>query len=228
MAIRRFNDVSISLKNLEKLDKNICLTFFTDFLEKNSKASKIRDFYHQKLDFIDILPLNNWARDLGLNLIDWNRVFHKMYRSFTKNFKLLQFQYKLLMRISTCRHMRFKMKIDKNSPNCIYCPSSVETLVHIFLECPKTVTLVDYLKQCIIENLVNDYSDPKKLYYITCSHDNTSINYIWAAFKIYISRSFQLFQEPSLIGFKNSFLKFSYGENENIIKDVKLVLGLPY
>ena len=74
---------------------------------------------------------------------------------------------------------------------------------------------------------MSDYSDPNNLFYITCSHDNPSINYIWAAFKIYISRSFQLFQEPSLIGFKNSVLKISYGENEIIINDVKLVLGLP-
>ena len=227
MSIRRFNNTSISQKNLQKLDKNICLAFFTDFLEKNSKACKIRDFSHQKIDFIDILPLNNWARDLGLNSIEWNKVFRKMYGSFTKNFKLLQFQYKLLMRISTCRHTRFKMKIDIKSPNCIYCLSTVETLVHIFLECPITITLADYVKQCIIDNLVSDYSDPNKLFYITCSHDNPSINYIWAAFKIYISRSFQLFQEPSLTGFKNSVLKISYGENENIIKDVKLVLGLP-
>ena len=147
-------------------------------------------FLSPKNRFRSILPLNNWARDLDLNPIDWNRVFRKMYGSFTKNFKLLQFQYKLLMRISTCRHMRFKMKIDKISPNCIYCPSSVETLVHIYLECHKTITLAHYLKQCIIENLVSDYSDPLNLYYITCSHDNPSINYIWAAFKIYISRSF--------------------------------------
>ena len=126
-----------------------------------------------------------------------------MYGGFTKNFKVLQFQYKLLMRISTCRYMCYKMKIYISSLNCIYCTSMLETFRHIFLECPRTIPLIIYLEYCIINNLDANYyyyNDPNKVLYVTCSLDSPYINFIWAAFKLYISRSLQLFKEPCLKG----------------------------
>ena len=76
------------------------------------------------------------------------------------------------MRISTCRYMRNKIKIDIDSPNCIYCTSELETLSHIFIDCPKTNYLVSLLESCLKNSVVKDYRDPYKLYYITCCHEN--------------------------------------------------------
>ena len=50
-------------------------------------------------------PLKEWCKDLETE----NIVFNNTFISITNNYQLIQFQYKLLMRISTSRYMRFKM-----------------------------------------------------------------------------------------------------------------------
>ena len=189
------------------------------------KATLIRDVIHKKINILDILPLQNWTRDLNIVIIDWKEVFKSLY-SFSKNFKLVQFQYKFLMRISTCRYMRYKMKIDTDSPECIYCEGKVETLVHIFLECPKSISLLENLQEYIVNNMISNYSDANRLYYITCCHENPALNYIWVALKYYISRCFQNFKEPSLRGFKNSIKLLLNGENEATTNSIMQCLQL--
>ena len=44
-----------------------------------------------------------------------------------------------LMRISTCKYMRYKMNIEKSSPYCSHYSSSLETLPQIFLQCSHTL-----------------------------------------------------------------------------------------
>ena len=51
-------------------------------------------------------------------------------------------------------------------------------------------------------------------------------SHIWAAFKLYISRSFQLFKEPCLKGLENYFKSIFHGESEATISNVKLALSL--
>ena len=50
-------------------------------------------------------------KDLGVSSLDWVYVFNYLHCNTSNNFKLIQFQYKLLMRISTCKYTRFKMGI---------------------------------------------------------------------------------------------------------------------
>ena len=130
------------------------------------------------------------------------------------------------MKTSTCRYMRFKMNIDTESPNCIYCTSQLESLEHIFLECTKTTILVSNIENFILEKISSDYHDTNKIYYITCSHENSIINYIWASFKLYLSRCFQKFKEPTLIGYINFTKVILIGENQNTIMEVKRTLGI--
>ena len=227
MAIRSFSDPQSPTRNLNNIDTNLCLKFFTDLnLYGNIKASKIRTACRRQTVLAELLPLKAWVRDLGSANIDWNGVFKVMYGGFTRNFKLLQFQYKLLMKISTCRYMRYKMKIDIVSPNCLYCPSRPETLQHIFLECPKSIMLSIYVEHLIINNIDPNYSDPNKIYFLTCCHDSPAINFIWASFKLYISRSFQLFKEPSMAGYNNYLRSIFYGEKVEIVDVVKETFGL--
>ena len=56
--------------------------------------------------------------------------------------------------------MRNKMKIDTDSPNCIYWTSELETLPHIFIDCPKTNYHVSLLESCLKNSVVKDYRDP--------------------------------------------------------------------
>ena len=225
MAIRRFSNPTNPLKDLKNIDPKLSLKFFTDTLPGNFKASNIRKYYHNTTDMMNIVPLKTWSRDLGVDNIDWNDVFKNLYGGFTKNLKLVQFQYKLLFRISTCRYMRFKMKIVVDTPNCTYCNSQLETLTHIFLECSKTIPLRSYLESSIREKILSDYKDPHKVFYLTCNHEYPAINYIWATFKLYLGRCFQLKKEPSLKGYNNYVTSILHGEDENNTKSVKLILG---
>ena len=84
----------------------------------------------------DLVPLKDWSKNFNMSYIEWTTVFDSLFYCTTNNFKLGQFQYKVLMRISTCRYMRYKIKIEKyivNSPNCSLCQSTLKTLLHIFL-----------------------------------------------------------------------------------------------
>ena len=224
MAIRRFNCINIYQKNVKNINPSLSLKFFTDPDKLSGK--KIRDLCQKKVDFDNFLPLKKWEQDLGVDSMGWEKVFAAMYSGYTRNFKIIQFQYKLIMRISTCRYMRNKMKIDTDSPNCIYCTSELETLPHIFIDCPKTNSLVSLLESCLKNSVVKDYHDPYKLYYITCCHENQVVNYVWAAFKLYISRSFQTKNEPSWNGFKNHTRSLLIGESETIVSSIILALGL--
>ena len=94
------------------------------------------------------------------------------------------------------------MNIDKVSPVCFHCGTELETLNHIFLECHKITPLIAYIDSCIKENIDKDYTDINSVFYLTCSHDNISINFIWLATKQYISLQFQHQKTLSLLGLK--------------------------
>ena len=215
MAIRRFSNPDVPQRNLKNINLNLALKFYINHTSSQLKCQKIRKFITSKVDLNDILPLKTWTTALGLNAngIDWKQVFKILYSGFTKNYKLIQFQYKLLMRISTCRYMRHKMNIDKVSPVCFHCGTELETLNHIFLECQKITPLISYVDSCIKENIDNDYTDINSVFYLTCSHDNSSINFIWVATKQYISMQFQHQNSLSLLGLKNYIKSLLYGES---------------
>ena len=130
------------------------------------------------------------------------------------------------MRISTCRYMRYKMKIDNESAQCYHCNAELETLPHIFLTCPVTIRFRENVVDCIVNSLQSDYSDPFQLYYITCSHSNPNINFLLAAAKIYVSRQFQLHKELNWNGFRNTVGSMMYGERNSIVRSIKPALGL--
>ena len=223
MAIRGFNNINIPQKNIKNINTLLSLKFYTDIDQLNGK--KIRDLRLKKFGFDHFLSLRSWERDLGVDSIRWDKVFRALYSGYTRNLKIIQFQYKLIMRISTCRYMRHKMKIDTDSPNCIHCSSDLETLSHIFIDCPRTKSLIPMLKN-LLKSVVYDYRDPDNVYYITCCHENQVVNYTWAAFKLYISRSFQTRNEPSWTGFKNHTRMLLIGEHESTALLMQQTLGL--
>ena len=112
---------------------------------------------------------------------------------------------------------RNEMKIDTDSPNCIDRTSELETLPHIFIDCPKTNSLLSLLESCLKNSVVQD-----------CRYANQVVNYVLAAnyvFKLYISHSFQAKNEP-WNGFKNQTRSLRIGESETIVNSIILALGL--
>ena len=117
MAIRSFNCSTISNRNITKIDNEACLTFFRyDRSGKNNLSGKIlrEKMYMPKSP--DSLPsIKKWSRELGRYCINWGQILSNTFTGVTNNYKLIQFQYKLLLRISTCKYMRFKMNIVKDN-----------------------------------------------------------------------------------------------------------------
>ena len=91
------------------------------------------------------------------------------------------------------------MKIDTDSPVCFHCGTELETLNHIFLECQKVTPLIVYINKCIEENLYENYIDNNSVFYLTGSHENISINFLWVATKHFIRVSVYNFSTKNII-----------------------------
>ena len=131
----------------------------------------------------------------------------------------MQFQYKLLMRISTCKYMRFKMGIVKDSPMCSLCNSELETLPHIFLKCSHTVLFLGRLLTFILMKVDPHYRDSKRIHYITGNHNNKIINYLNTVAKWYVSKQFHNGQPLFWEGFKK-FVRLALNGEKKVIRDI--------
>ena len=125
------------------------------------------------------------------------------------------------MKISTCRYMRFKMKIDSDSPMCSLCRQAVESLIHIFITCHVTNVFIKKVNTFIVNKIDPNYSDPNKFYFITCSHDNILINFLNIIAKWYISRQFQCKNHLIWEGYAKYVKIFICGEKHSIAHNLK-------
>ena len=194
MAIRRFNCPTIASRDISQVDRAACLSFFFNdngSIKISINGKIIRNEMYNPIS-PNLLPaLKEWSRELDKNDIDWCQVLNNLFTGITNNYKLIQFQYKLLMRISTCKYMRYKMQIAKDSDQCSLCNSALETLAHIFLYCPYSIAFTDKLNTFIRDNIYRDFRDTKKYYLITSNHANPIVNYFNITAKWYISKKFQ-------------------------------------
>ena len=164
MALRRYDCPTVPIKALSHIAKSTNISTF----RKPICANSIRSTFAPVLDVDTITPLNSWKRALDYDSLDWGDILYYNRFSITNNFKLIQFQYKLLMNISTCRLMRWKMHIDKDNGNCDYC-NVPESLNHIFLQCTESDKFVINLNRYLRDNcnIDPDFSDYKRFYFIS-------------------------------------------------------------
>ena len=185
MGIRRYNCPSVNNRNIEFVDSNIKLQFLHPSTGQ-VKGSKIREKMYNCICPNDLLPLRQWVNDLNSQPIDWAVVLSNLFFFVSKNFKLIQFQYKLLMRITTCRYMRHKMKIVTDTPMCSLCNTYLETIPHIYLHCIHTNSFTKILEDFIKRKVDRNYRDPTKINFIVCNHTSQIINYFNIVAKWYI------------------------------------------
>jgi hypothetical protein len=120
--------------------------------------------------------------------------------------------------------MRYKMKIEKDSPNCSLCNHNLETISHIFIDCPATSSFLQGVNLFIRSNIDANYDDPYRHYLICLNHRDKSVNFINSVCCWFIGRSFQN-KEPL---FWERYLKhlklFLLGEKPDIIRCLKDVI----
>jgi hypothetical protein len=139
--------------------------------------------------------------------------------AFLKNKILIQNidenQYKILMKIATSKYLRYKMKIENNY-NCDNCVNQRETLEHIYLECPKTLTFLTQVEEHIRARIDESYSDHDKLLHFTCNHTNKAVNYVNLVAKWFIGRQFQNHKPLYFDAFEKFVDQFLTGEKQSI------------
>jgi hypothetical protein len=79
------------------------------------------------------------------------------------------------------------MKIVTDSPNFNLCNNALETISHIYLQCPHTLASVNVLNDTTRLKIDHSYRDLNKKHYVICNHDNQSINYLILVAKWYLS-----------------------------------------
>ena len=87
------------------------------------------------------------------------------------------------------------MGIDREGGTCSLCELGLETLSHIFMECPNTAVFVTRINNFIKDKIDPEYKDPNRYFFITCCYSNNTIDYLNLCAKWYISRSFQCKQK---------------------------------
>ena len=142
-------------------------------------------------EFLAIPQLLNWSNEIeGLKSEQvWLCVFTNLYK-LSNHFKLIQHQYKMFMMIATSRYMRHKMKIE-NSYECIHCHAgTVETLKHIYLDCPHSQNFYAIVEN-VIKNKIDRHHVKTKLNQFSCHHENIAISYMYLTANWYVGRKFQ-------------------------------------
>ena len=179
-AIKTYNWPSRPDRNILNLAEDVTLRFFMNSktvggCTYNVKGRDIRSrgkIYHPPGE---LAPLVGWSNIIGLNNIEWGDILYNIF-NIARNQKATQFQYKLLMRISTCRYMRHKMGIDPNNRACVFCNSSIETLNHIFVNCRVSINFIDQVNSFICSKLHSDYRDVYKYLFINSDTTDSMSN----------------------------------------------------
>ena len=124
------------IENILKTNKG-CRIFY-DTLEKSNKIST----YKNRL---------KWEKDLNLaiDLADWEEINNTPFSS-QLGTKQIWFQYSIIHRILPLNDLLYKMKL-KDTNICSLCNISIETLTHLFYECPKVQNIWKNLKTWIEE-----------------------------------------------------------------------------
>ena len=226
-ALKLYNRRGIPSRNIHNLQTDLTLKFFEPFKEGRPLKIKGSDIRKAILSYScpNVLgPLVARSEDLKVVNIQWNTILENTFTS-CNNLKLIQFQYKLLMRISTCKYKRFKMKLSPND-KCTKCNNNeIETLKHLFLECPASLSFMEAINRLISERVEPGYSDKDMRYFITCGHSNKIVNYINMVSKWYISRSFQSDTPILWSGFLRLTKKILLGEKKEINDKVLEILA---
>ena len=207
------------LKN--KLDEVFCpnnpfIPFYYKILYKTPKGS--HDFYNilsGKIHVPEIIEKWNNLLNLSYTLDKWHIIFKTCYTIHDN--RIVWFQYRILHRILGTRNLLHKLKITDNS-NCRLCNQASETILHLFVECPKSQILWENVKTWIHAKIkihldltpsviILGYTNPDRNYF--------TINAILMTVKYYIFSNALISRNMSIYTCQK-FLRKVYNEQESL------------
>ena len=184
---------------------------YADFI--NSKQSS-KFLYHYQLKQQDkYAPKSKaeekWSTELNKQDINWKKVYTNTFSSTIDN-ELRNFQYKYLTRIVPTNKTLFKYGI-KNSNLCDFCNMNIETLSHLFWECPRVQEFwnnISKLLQSVEINInLNFETISLGISENTQNQRHKIGNFIIIFSKRFLFRTKYLKEIPNYAMFKNCLLK---------------------
>ena len=130
------------------------------------------------------------------------------------------------MKIATCKYSRHKMKLADNGYCCFCGPQTLETLDHIYLECPVTNIFLEKLSHFIANNIEQGYTDDHMILHLTCYHANTTVNFLNLLANWYIGRKFQMGKPLFWDEFVKYLGQFLIGEKRQTKQALVNVVGI--
>ena len=158
----------------------------------------------------------NWVEQFWDENLDW-KIIDSVSLTSTKDIKLQNFQYKLLMRIIPSNKFLLKCHIE-DSALCDFCSANIQTLnhLHVFWECTKVqyfwAETLNFLKACNIAITfclktitfgITSLMDNRKLRLKTLSYCLENIS----SLRINVWKRFQFFYTSNLTWTKDLKLK---------------------
>ena len=196
LALRRFNVPDNMQKSLHGIDASISLQIFLgsdlkSVIDPSCKEIRGAMIQSSRQICLSCPQFEKWSNELeGLSNEKWTEIFVKLYKQ-SNHMKLIQHQYKIYTQIATSKYLRFKMKIS-SSPTCSNCHGGkVETLEHIYLNCEENNKFFNKVSEFIKDDIEPNYRSDLKLNRFSCSHENSSVNYVNLVANWYVGRKTQ-------------------------------------
>ena len=188
------NRVNVNFDILSKKDA---------YLERIVHSKNVRFVYKGLVNAIISLPtekFSKWEKLLNCEITNWSKYFIISKKS-CRNSYLQNFQFKLLHRIIPTNSFLHKIKF-KNTNLCTFCKIHVETIEHLFFDCPVTQIFLKSLLKQYYKNLIFD----KKEYFFGFESGDLLVNLISIIAKNYIFKCKLNEQRLNIVEFKHKIM----------------------
>ncbi len=202
------------------LIRPICPKYLYSILNNGIRGKKVYDFFIEALQKEQKYK-NKWATELDLQN---NDTFWKQINIGVKSpmeVQLQWFQYRIIHRIIGTNSFLYKIGLSE-SPLCTFCGQTLETILHLFWECPVVGQLIHEVKiwlgdvyEMIIELTGSEFILGRPL------NRDTILNLALIILKYHIYKQKLKNCRPNLIGYKKELVSYYKLEQYIYTKNLK-------